>query len=229
MSMEAVQTKTGRFEVEDVEYLRHGDKPLFIRCCRPHGAGPFPVMIELHGGVWTENDRTRANPSGCVRLGRHRGGVARLPARPRRLSALARRHQLRDPLGEGARHAVQHPAGPCRHLRLVERRASGDAGRNAARRSAICRDPAAGGFAGGRRERAQRRMFWPVINPLAAQSRCACASAPKARPGPPRTMKPAWLFWVNEENMLDGSPVLAVQRGEKVVMPPALWMQGRTA
>ena len=50
MSMEAVQTRPGQFEVEDVEYLRHGDKPLFIRCYRPHGAGPFPVMIELHGG-----------------------------------------------------------------------------------------------------------------------------------------------------------------------------------
>ena len=76
MSMEAVATKPAAFEVEDVEYLRHGDKPLFIRCYRPHGAGPFPVLIELHGGVWTENDRTRGKT--------HHEGLRRTASRSHR-------------------------------------------------------------------------------------------------------------------------------------------------
>jgi acetyl esterase/lipase len=59
MSVEAVATTPAQFDTEDIEYLRHGDKPLFVRCYRPHGPGPFPLLIELHGGVWTENDRTR--------------------------------------------------------------------------------------------------------------------------------------------------------------------------
>ena len=29
--------------VEDIEYLRHGDKPLLARVYRPRGAGPFPA------------------------------------------------------------------------------------------------------------------------------------------------------------------------------------------
>src|SRR3954447_25005230 len=29
------------------------------RLYRPEGNGPFPTMIELHGGVWTDNDRRR--------------------------------------------------------------------------------------------------------------------------------------------------------------------------
>src|SRR5688572_10147405 len=55
---DAPQTKN--FDIEDVEYLRHGDKPLLMRLFKPRGAGPFPALVELHGGVWTENDRTRS-------------------------------------------------------------------------------------------------------------------------------------------------------------------------
>ena len=36
--------KTAAFDVADVEYLRHGDKPLLARIYTPHGAGPFPAM-----------------------------------------------------------------------------------------------------------------------------------------------------------------------------------------
>lgn len=46
------------YEVEDVEYLRHGDKPLLARIYKPKGAGPFPMVIDLHGGAWCKKDRT---------------------------------------------------------------------------------------------------------------------------------------------------------------------------
>jgi acetyl esterase/lipase len=39
-------------DIEDVEYLRHGDKPLLARLFKPRGPGPFPALIELHGGWW---------------------------------------------------------------------------------------------------------------------------------------------------------------------------------
>ncbi len=44
-------------ELEDVEYLRHGDKPLLARVYTPHGTGPFPFVIDLHGGAWCNKDR----------------------------------------------------------------------------------------------------------------------------------------------------------------------------
>src|SRR5260370_16898319 len=50
--------RTYEFDVKDVEYLRHGDKPLLARIFQPRGKGPFPSMIELHGGAWWNNDRT---------------------------------------------------------------------------------------------------------------------------------------------------------------------------
>ena len=53
-------TTATRYEidVEDVEYLRHGDKPLLARVYKPRGAGPFPLIIDLHGGAWCNKDRT---------------------------------------------------------------------------------------------------------------------------------------------------------------------------
>ena len=53
-------TTATRYEIDvkDVEYLRHGDKPLLARIYQPRGAGPFPVIIDLHGGAWTKKDRT---------------------------------------------------------------------------------------------------------------------------------------------------------------------------
>src|SRR6516162_10119999 len=44
-------------EVEDVEYLRHGDTPLLARLFKPRGTGPFPAVVELHGGAWCLGDR----------------------------------------------------------------------------------------------------------------------------------------------------------------------------
>src|SRR2546425_12340711 len=43
--------------VEDVEYLRHGDTPLLARLFKPRGSGPFPLIVELHGGAWNLGDR----------------------------------------------------------------------------------------------------------------------------------------------------------------------------
>ena len=53
-------TVLSRYEidVEDVEYLRHGDKPLLARVYKPRGTGPFPLIIDLHGGAWCKKDRT---------------------------------------------------------------------------------------------------------------------------------------------------------------------------
>jgi acetyl esterase len=48
-------------EVTDVEYLRHGDQPLLARLFKPRGSGPFPIMVELHGGAWVRGNRLNGN------------------------------------------------------------------------------------------------------------------------------------------------------------------------
>src|SRR6201991_2584671 len=58
MTTAVLEGKTTQYDVEDVEYLRHGDKPLLARIFKPRGAGPSPAMVECHGGAWCMSDRT---------------------------------------------------------------------------------------------------------------------------------------------------------------------------
>ena len=34
-------------------------------------------------------------------------------------------------------------------------------------------------------------------------------------------------YWHDEAEMTEGNPMLILERGEKVTMPPAMWLQGR--
>ena len=53
----ATNTQTHDVDIADAEYLRHGDTPLMARLFKPSGSGPFPIMVELHGGAWVGGDR----------------------------------------------------------------------------------------------------------------------------------------------------------------------------
>src|ERR1700679_1902249 len=57
MTAPVLDAKPTDFDVEDVEYLRHGDKPLLARVYKPRGQGPFPALVECHGGAWCQSDR----------------------------------------------------------------------------------------------------------------------------------------------------------------------------
>jgi hypothetical protein len=71
-------------------------------------------------------------------------------------------------------------------------------------------------------------MQWPVINPL-SRYRNAVRLRDSGNP-------PAWvgdipsrhdLYWKTTAAMEEGNPMLLLERGEKVALPPALWIQGR--
>ena len=51
------RTQTYDVDIADVEYLSHGGTPLLARLFKPQGNGPFPIMIELHGGAWVRGNR----------------------------------------------------------------------------------------------------------------------------------------------------------------------------
>lgn len=54
--------KHHQVEVFDVEYRRAGQDVWLARIYRPLGDGPFPALLDVHGGIWTYLDRTADAP-----------------------------------------------------------------------------------------------------------------------------------------------------------------------
>ena len=51
-------------QISEVEYRRAGDEAWLARIYQPQGAGPFPALLDVHGGAWnggTLNDNARMN------------------------------------------------------------------------------------------------------------------------------------------------------------------------
>jgi acetyl esterase len=217
------------FTTEDVEYLRHGDKPLIARLYRPKGDGPFPAVIDLHGGAWNSGDLTGTQGLDQT-LAKNGFVVASLNFRHaadgypntlidinyaiRWLKARARDLKVRpDQIGI----AGQSSGG---HLAMLAAMRPNDS------RYASIPLPA-GSPAVDATVRAVA-MSWPVINPI---SRYRNAQKLEKGPNPPAFsigMKEKHdTYWKTEAAMIEGNPMLLLERGEKVPTPPALWVQGR--
>jgi acetyl esterase/lipase len=64
MALQLLSAPERTYEVDfsDVEYRRDGDRSFVVRIYQPRGEGPFPALIEIHGGAWTSNDRLQNAP-----------------------------------------------------------------------------------------------------------------------------------------------------------------------
>jgi len=49
-------------KVSDVEFRRAPARMLMARVYQPQGAGPFPTLLDLHGGAWNDKDRLANAP-----------------------------------------------------------------------------------------------------------------------------------------------------------------------
>src|SRR6516165_2727737 len=99
--------------IEDLEYLHAGGAPLFARFYRPEGQGPFPAVLEVHGGAWTSGDRfnnvsiaEHLSARGIVVLS---GAIDRFPhAAGSAVSRYTGRCEFRHLLPESERRKVRH-------------------------------------------------------------------------------------------------------------------------
>ena len=230
MTTATLSAKPQDIDVEDVEYLRHGDNPLLARVHKPRGAGPFPALVECHGGGWVAQDRLTeklrheamaANGIVSISLDFRSGKDAPYPASVQDINYAVRWAKLNasmlktrpDLVGISGQSSGGHQA------MLVAMRP------NDPRYTAIPLP------AGSPAHDATVRcvvMSWPVINPASrynhAKRLVASANAPDwAKPAVTRQDS----FWQSEANMAEGSPMLILERGEKVQLPPAVWFQAR--
>jgi acetyl esterase len=69
-------------------------------------------------------------------------------------------------------------------------------------------------------------MSWPVINPL-SRYRHAKRAIDRGDEWGKSIVPRHDAYWRNEDYMAEGNPMLALERGEKVQLPPAIWFQAR--
>src|SRR6185503_2005486 len=64
-TMKAAYDPAGKFElkVSEVEFRRTpAGRQLMARVYQPQGPGPFPTVLDLHGGAWRRKDRLAEEP-----------------------------------------------------------------------------------------------------------------------------------------------------------------------
>ena len=215
-----------QFTTEDVVYLRHGDREIAARVFKPEGAGPFPAFVDLHGGAWNNGDLADRTGLGEYLAGH---GVVMVTLNFRH-AADGYPTTLAD-INYGVRwtkaHAKELKVDPSR-VALGGASSGGHLAMLAAMRPNDPRYAAIPGPAGVDAKVAAVVMQWPVINPL---SRYRHAIRASAQPNPPQFsvgMKEKHdIYWHTEAEMAEGNPMLILERGETVVIPPAIWIQGR--
>jgi len=216
--------------IEDVEYRRHGDLPLLARLYRPQGAGPFPIMVELHGGAWCRADRLAdavihepLARSGVVvaALDWRQPPVAPYPASLQdihyairwlkaRASELGSRPDLVGSMGNssGGHQAMLLAMRPfdARYAALPLPPGSPPA-------DATVRCVA---------------LTSPVIDPL-GRYRYAKDLRAKGQPYPAlvdEVLPCHDAYWQTEDAMAEGTPARILEEGERVELPPVLYVQG---
>ena len=220
---------TYEYTTQDVEYLRHGDRRLHGAVVQAAGYRP------ISGGArnpWRRLVQWRSERMSDLRRGLARAGIA--------VAAIDFRHasdgyptSLAD-INYAIRWVKANAADLNTRADLVGAAGQSSGGHlamlaamrpNDPRYAAIPLPSGSPAVDGTLRAVA---MLWPVINPL-SRYRHALRARDSATP-------PAWVgnipqrhdqYWKTEANMAEGNPMLILERGEKVLMPPAIWIQGR--
>ncbi|MXY22048.1 MAG: alpha/beta hydrolase [Dehalococcoidia bacterium] len=213
-------------QIEDVEYLRHGDKPFLARLFRPLGSGPFPVMVEAHGGAWVNGSREDGDAGNEALAG---NGVIvaaldfRVPPEASYPASLADIHYgirwckphaqdwngIPDKIGimgtsSGAHQAMLLGMRPhdSRYVALSSRNGATDV--DGAVDCVI--------------------MISPVIDPLGRYHYAKGLRGDVKTPESvgERTVAMHDMYWVSEEAMAEGAPARILARGERTELPPTL-------
>ncbi len=211
-----------QYEVKtfDVEYRRDGDTTWLARIYQPQGPGPFPGMMDIHGGAWTMSDRT-ANAPMASALAASGLVVAALDFRQ------APQHPYPASIADtnyGTRwfkaHAREYNADP-RHVGGL----GGSSGGHMVMLSAMRpRDPRYAAISLPEAPDVDASLAyviacWPILDPF---HRYFFAQ----ETGRPQLMERTEGYFLTQDAMREGNPQMILDRGEDVDLPPALLIQG---
>lgn len=204
------------FTSREIEYRRVDGEPLLALIYEPQGPGPFPAILNLHGGAWNNSDRT-ANPQFSEGLAA-RGVVVVCPdfrhgaSGPYPASLVDINYAIRWLKS----HAAEFNADP----HSVGGMGVSSGGHLVVLAAMRPHDPryAADPLPGAEDQDATLRYAitcWGVLNPYA---RYLMAK----EKGLGELIANHDHYWITAEAMQEGNPVMLLQRGERPELPPCL-------
>ena len=201
------------FTAEDIVYQNPDNAPLRARLYRPSGRGPFPAVLEVHGGAWTSGDRFN-NVSIAESLAAD--GIVVLSI-DFRMPPVARYPITCQDVSTGIRFLKAHAAEYGSRADWVGTLGTSSGGHLVLLAALRPNDPRY--TTEGDASVAFAIACWPVADPLKRYR-------VKKEAGIMRFVASHDAFWPSAVEMEDASPTLILQRGESVAMPPMLVLQG---
>jgi acetyl esterase len=223
--MAAVLTRY-EIDVEDVEYIKHGSKAYQARVYKPRGAGPFPLIIDLHGGAWTKKDRT-SDAGTDEPLAKSGVVVASLDFRmPPDGQYPASLQDVNYAIRWFKANAARFNVDPAR----VGILGVSSGGHQAMLTALRPNDKRYGALPlPGKTVDATVRcvvLCWPVIDPLGRYHYAKKQKADGNSKLHDSVVPSHDQYWPDEAAMTEGNPTLALQRGESSPLPPVVYLQG---
>ena len=211
---------TFEFSVKDIVYGTIGGKPRLARLYQPAGAGPFPAIVQIHGGAWNNKDRTDGQnasldicAAGIVVLAIdfRNAPEAPYPASLQDINYAIRwlKAHARD-FGSSAERVGAYGTSSGGHLALLSALRADDARYKALPLAEAPRVDAKLAFV---------VSGWGVLYPL---DRLKLAAAQNKQD----LVTSHATFFKTDEGHLEATPTLILEKGEKVHAPPALVFQG---
>jgi acetyl esterase/lipase len=217
------------YTVEDREYLRHDDTGYLATIYRPQGDGPFPIVVELHGGAWAIGNRQADK---LMHESMAKDGIV-VVALDWRLPPVASHPASFEDINYGVRwvkaHAKELGGNPDK-IAIMGNSSGGHQAMLTAMRACDARYTTLSNPEGSDADARVNAVILtsPVIDPIGRykyaienkdKGKAYAALASTAVPNQD-------AYWVTQEAMAEAAPSSILDRSEQVEMPPVLYVQG---
>lgn len=220
-------TPAHEIDIEEVEFLRHDGQPYMARVFRPRGRGPFPAVIEAHGGAWCEGNRANND---TINQEVAKGGIVVAAIDFRNPPVATYPGSVAD-VNYGVRWLKSQAARFNTRPELVGSMGTSSGGHLVVLNALKPDDPryAAVPLPDGAKFDAHVPYvvsFWPVICPLGRyRDRKAKPAGEQVYQNRGGAVAQQERYWLTEEAMGEGSPLLALERGDTVEFPHIFYIQ----
>jgi acetyl esterase/lipase len=207
--------------VRDIEYRRHDGTPLLARLYQPQGPGPFPALLDVHGGAWASGDRLNNAPldealakSGIVVLAID----FRMPPEHRYPASIA-------DINYATRWLKTHAGEFNSRRELVGGLGTSSGGHQLLLSALRPHDPRYGALPLSEAPQEDASLPWivlpwPVSDPLARYRMVR-------EKGNERLAQAHDAYWASQDEMAEGNPLLILERRDAATpLPPAIVVQG---